>query len=373
VLRSLLALKLLQFSLSGAMAAAATTSLPETLGGSRNWDYRFCWLRDASFVLRAFVDIGYWREGQAFFDWLMHSTRLSHPRLQPLYTLFGRRRAPERTLAQFTGYCGSRPVRIGNAAATQFQLDAYGGLIGAARDFVARGHELDSREESLLVQVGRMVCRHWREPDNGIWEFRGARHHHTYSKARAWAGLDDLVWLADHHGLNAPRVLFQAERDAIKDEIMNKGVHEGQARFKGAFDTDYIDAALLLLPRLHFIEPSHPLMLGTWKAIAENLCDRGMVRRYTTEIDAMPGREGAFVVCGFWEAEYLARAGRLDEACRQFECLLEYANPLGLYSEEYDVDEGKMLGNFPQAFSHTGLISAALAIESARAAARGAA
>jgi GH15 family glucan-1,4-alpha-glucosidase len=345
------------------MAAAATTSLPEAIPGTRNWDYRFCWLRDSGFVLRALVDTGFWQEGRAFFDWLMHSTRITQPRLQPLYTLFGRNDIGERTLPSLGGFRGCAPVRDGNGAARQFQLDVYGTVIGAARDFIDRGHRVGAEERRLLLRFGEIICASWREPDDGIWEFRHAARHYTYSKVMAWAGLNDLIWLADHYGFVIPRQRFERDRAALRARIMTEGLDDGGKRFKGALDLDYADASLLLLPRAGFIAPDHPLMIATWDHLRAELERDGMFQRYPLGLDRLEGSEGCFVVCSFWAAGYLAQAGRLDEAARYFEAALGRANDLGLMSEEVDPASNALLGNIPQAFSHAGLINAALALE----------
>lgn len=364
VLRSVLALKLLQFSLSGAVAAAATTSLPEALDGARNWDYRYCWLRDASFMLRAFFDLGYWREGEAFFGWLTHATHLTQPRLQPLYSMYGRTDVPEWEVPHFGGYRDVGPVRIGNEAAEQFQLDVYGTLVGAARDYIDRGHHFDFLERRLLHGVAKFVCNNWHKADSGIWEIRSEKRHHTYSKACAWAALNDILHLQRDKELDPGQQKIKTVRDEIRQAIMTQGVNERGA-FKGAFEKDYVDASLLLLPRMGFCDANDPTMVATWNLIKEKLDDRGMIYRYEYGDDDISGHEGTFVICGYWAVDYLARAGKLEEAKERFEQITATANDLGLMAEEYDTTNNHFLGNFPQAFSHAGLISAALAIQNA--------
>jgi GH15 family glucan-1,4-alpha-glucosidase len=364
VLRSALTLKLLQFCLSGAVAAAATTSLPEALDGARNWDYRYCWLRDASFMLRAFFDLGFWREGEAFFGWLTHSTYLTQPRLQPLYSLYGRTEVPERECHQLGGYANIGPVRIGNEAAGQFQLDVYGALVGAARDYIDRGHHFDFLERKLLKGIGDFICKNWQRPDSGIWEIRSERRHHTYSKASAWQALNDLVHLQRRKEIDPIQRKMIKARDEIRDSIMAHAISP-RGSFKGAYEKDYIDASLLLLPRMGFCDANDPIMLATWNDIKDRLDDHGMIYRYEYGDDDISGHEGAFVICGFWAVDYLARAGRLEEAKHRFAQICESANDLGLMAEEYAPKNKIMLGNFPQAFSHAGLISAALAISNA--------
>lgn len=367
VLRSTLALKALQFSLSGAVIAAATTSLPETIGGERNWDYRYCWLRDAAFTLRAFIDTGFYSEASAFFDWLMHTTHLTQPKLQALYDIYGRTNVRERTLKHLAGYRDSRPVRIGNAAHDQLQLDIYGSVIAAATIFIRRGNALSRSESRLLAKMGEVICRKWREPDNGIWEFRRGRQHNTWSKLMCWSGLNDLVALDRDGEISVPRQRFIRERDAIRKEIERNSYDDKKRSFVGAYDNDFIDATSLLFPQTGFLDPDDPRMQGTWRCIRESLDQDGLIRRYGDGSDSLSGKEGSFVICSFWAVGYLARAGHLDEAKARMENLLGYTNDVGLLSEEIDPQTGAMLGNFPQAFSHSGLINAAFAIAEAEA------
>lgn len=365
VLRSALALKSLQFCLSGAVIAAATSSLPEAIGAERNWDYRYCWLRDAAFTLRAFIDSGFESEGAAFFDWFMHSTRLTQPKLQTMYDLYGRTDLGERKLPHLSGYRDSRPVRVGNAAHDQLQLDIYGSVISAAALFVDRGNDLDSSERRLLRRLGETVCNLWREPDNGIWEFRHARQHNTWSKVMCWSALDNLLHLDKEQLITVPRDYFEQERRAIGEAVQARSFSEKRKCFVGAFDGEYLDATALLFPRTGIIAADDPRMLSTWEQIMEKLSDGPLIRRYEDGADNLSGSEGSFVICSFWAVEYLARAGHLDEARERMQALLNYTNDVGLLSEEIDHRDGTMLGNFPQAFSHTGLIDAAFAIANA--------
>ena len=365
--RSLLTLKALTFAPTGGIVAAPTTSLPEWLGGVRNWDYRYCWLRDATLTLLAFVRAGYVEEAGAWRDWLLRAIAGSPDDLQVMYGVAGERRLAEFELPWLAGYEGSSPVRIGNGAADQLQLDVYGEIVDALYQSRKQGLGASDDAWKLARHTFDWLESGWRQEDEGIWEVRGPRRHFTHSKVMAWVAFDRAVKSVEKLGRDGPVDRWKAARKAIKDEVLREGYNADLGSFVQSFGSNRLDASCLLIPLVGFLRADDPRVVGTVEAIQRNLVRDGFVERYraddeNVDVDGLPPGEGVFLPCSFWLVAVLAKQGRRDEAIELYERLLGLRNDLGLISEEYDPERGRLVGNFPQAFTHIGIVETAFTL-----------
>lgn len=363
VKRSLLLLKALTYAPTGGIVAAATTSLPEEIGGVRNWDYRFCWLRDATFTLQALLGTGYVEEARAWRDWLVRAVAGNPADLQIMYGIDGRRRMPELELDWLSGYRGSKPVREGNAAAEQLQLDVWGEVLDGLHLGREAGIEFEDPAWELQVGLLEWLEGQWDQPDNGIWEVRGPRQHFVHSKVLAWAGVDRMVHSVEQHGLDGRGEEWKKLRARIHEDVTSRGYDAERGTFTQFYGSKGLDASLLLIPRVGFLPWEDERVRGTVAAVQRELCQDGFLRRYDPDADGgtdgLPGVEGVFVPCSFWLVDALHGTGRTDEATALFDRLLGLRNDVGMLSEEYDVASGHHLGNTPQSFSLEGLVNSA--------------
>ncbi|CAN5564134.1 glycoside hydrolase family 15 protein [soil metagenome] len=365
VIRSLLTLKALTFSPTGGIVAAATTSLPEAIGGERNWDYRYCWLRDATYMLDVLLEQGYTDEADEWRDWLLRAVAGDPADLQIMYGVRGERRLLEHELPWLAGYEGSKPVRVGNAAVDQFQLDVYGEVLDSFHSARRAGIATTEDAWRLECSIVEFVCKHWGDPDEGIWEVRSGRQHFVQSKVMAWVAMDRAVRAIEGHDLPGPVERWRLVREEIRKDVLERGYDDELGCFTRAYGSTELDASLLMLPLVGFLPADDDRMRATIEAIERDLVSDGLVLRYRTEStpDGLPPGEGTFLMCSFWLAKCWSLLGRRAEALALFERLVGLCNDVGLLSEQYDAQLGRLVGNFPQAFSHTALVTTAMAFE----------
>jgi GH15 family glucan-1,4-alpha-glucosidase len=363
VIRSLVTLKGLTYAPTGGIVAAATTSLPEEIGGVRNWDYRYCWLRDATFTLLALIEEGYIDEARCWREWLLRAVAGSPSQMQIMYGIYGDRRLQEIEIGWLNGYENSKPVRVGNAATEQFQLDVYGEVLDSMYRAHGAGIKTNETDWNLQVALVTFLESNWHKPDEGIWEVRGGRRHFTHSKMMAWVAFDRGVKLIEHCSCAAMENLgrWRKIRDQIHAEVCAKGYNGQRKAFTQYYGSNGLDASLLMMPLVGFLPATDERVRNTIEAIERELVEDGLVLRYRNEdnVDGLPGAEGVFLLCSFWLADCLHLLGRCNDARALFELLLSLRNDLGLYSEQYDPKTKRQLGNFPQAFSHVALVNTA--------------
>lgn len=364
MVQSAIMLRLLTYPPSGSLLAAATTSLPEHKQGWMNWDYRFCWPRDASFTLRAFIGLGFYSEVPSFFNWLMLAAAITKPYISIMYNIYGNYKIKERILPWLEGYQGAKPVRIGNALLHQFQLDVYGEVISAIETWVKHVGKLEEDERTLVEGFGRVIVESWQQPDNGIWELRDKRRHYTYSKVMAWYVLETFIRLHEQEHIQIPLEHYKKERDTIRKLVEEKGFNQQRQCFVAEFDGSDVDASLLLLPSCGFVQYNDPRMVKTWEAIQHDLEKNGLLRRFPPGYGGTEGDDFVFTICNFWAIQYLIGCGKLEEAETRLQYLISLQNDVGIYAEGLDAESLTLMGNFPQTYSHTGLINSLLFLQS---------